>query len=180
METRHWRTIPGFVRIGSTGKTRGIRGEIKLYIDDRYLDDVLNAEFLFLELKGNKVPLHVESLREVQDLLVKFDKADNPTDAAQYTSVDVFLPVDEIAQVEIEDDLSHLEYGNLIGFEIHDLQLGNVGQIIEVREFPQQEMAVLKVESAERLVPLNPVFILHVDTERKTIEMDLPDGLLGV
>ncbi len=176
----HWRTIPGFVRIGSTGRTRGIDGEIKLYPDDQYLDDLLNAEFLFLERDGNKVPLRVESIREVQDLLVRFSGHNDPTAASKWASAQVYLPVDELTSSSSEVAPSLLEYDQLIGFIISDVQLGNIGRIVEVREFPQQEMAVLQHQDRQVLVPLNPVFIIGIDHEKQTVFMDLPAGLLEI
>ncbi|HLF63991.1 MAG TPA: ribosome maturation factor RimM [Saprospiraceae bacterium] len=178
--TSHLRTIPGFVRIGSTGKTRGIEGELKLYVDDGYLDDALNTGFLFLELNGNKVPLQIESMREIKDILVKFHNINDPTAASKWSSLEVFLPIDEMTSDEAPEVLSQLEYHNLPGFIIYDVQLGNIGQILEVREFPQQEMAVIQYLDHEVLVPLNPVFIIEIDHEKRTVFMDLPAGLLDM
>jgi 16S rRNA processing protein RimM len=175
-----WRTLPGFIRIGSTGKTRGIDGEIKLYLDNAYINSALEAEFLFIEHNGNKVPLRIEHVREVQDVLVKFHGVNDPGAASQWASCDVFLPGDEISGQTVDVSDTDLEYALLKGFTIHDKTLGEIGSIIEIKEFPQQEMAILKHSEKEILIPLNPHFIIEIDHEGQVVHMDLPPGLLDI
>ncbi len=175
----HWRTLQGFTRVGSTGKVRGREGEIKLYVEEHFLPDVLEAEFLFIEANGNKVPQQVEHIRELQDLLVKFVGIENPEAATQWASAEVFLPDDEISSGP-EETKSGLEYQGLRGYEIKDKTYGNLGKIREVREFPQQEMAVLEVDGKEILIPLNPVFLIDIDQKKKTVLMSLPEGLMDL
>ena len=175
-----WRTIPGFVRIGSTGKARGIEGEIKLYVDDQYLEDVIEAEFLFLERDGNKVPLAISSIREVQDLLVKFDEINDPTAANNWTNLEVFLPDDEIESRDPDNQQAELHFQGLKNFTIIDSSLGHIGLILEVRDYPQQEMAVIRHTGREVLIPLNSEFIDEINEEKKTVSMNLPEGLLGL
>lgn len=174
-----WRTIPGFVHIGSTGKPRGIHGELKLFIDEAFLEDALQSEFLFVDRDGNKVPLEVESLREVQDILIKFSQVNDPSEASKWSGLNVFLPADEILTREPEEQVLH-GFQNLKGYAITDKRLGDIGRILEVREFPQQEMAVLNYQHREVLVPLNPVFITTIDHQMKIVLMDLPEGLLEI
>lgn len=175
-----WRTLPGFKHIGTTGKSRGIEGELRLYVDDAYLEDVVRAGFLFLEFNGNKVPLEIESIREVQDLLVKFAGVNDPSAAAQWGSLQVFLPLDEITDGVSSVEEATTEYHAIVGYSVIDEQLGEIGQISEVREFPQQEMAVVYYQEREVLIPLNAVFILRIDNDQRIVVMDLPEGILEI
>ena len=175
----HWRTIRDFVRVGSTGKPRGITGEIKIFLNDAYAEDTLNAEFLFLDHDGSKVPLQVESIREIQDIVIKFKGVDDPSAASTWTSLDIYLPIDEVEEWA-EDDQETSGYGKLTGYEISDKRTGVIGNILEIIEFPQQEMAKVIYQGKEVLIPLNPVFIDKVDTRHKVMIMDLPEGLLEI
>ena len=71
-----------------------------------------------------------------------------------------------------------MRYKKYVNFEIHDKILGKIGIIEEIIEYPQQEMAAIKFQEKEVLIPLNEQLILTIDAENKVIEMDLPDGLL--
>jgi 16S rRNA processing protein RimM len=175
-----WRTLDRFVQIGSTGKVRGRDGEIKLFIEDRYLSTALEAEFLFIEIQGNKVPLEVEGMREVQDILVKFRNVDDPGQASKWSSAPVFLPDDEITEDIVDESESDLEYAGLKGFSVVDKHLGTLGVIREIKEFPQQEIAVIEYAGKDVMLPLNPVFITHTDVLNKIVITDLPLGLLEI
>ena len=178
--SRAWSTIPGFIKIGTTGKARGIDGEIRLYPEAQYLSRITDAEFLFIELQGNKVPLRIESLREIQDILVKFEGIDDPGAAEPWSSCNVYLPSDEIPEILTRSAESTLQYDFVSGYAIHDLTLGTIGIISEVREFPQQEMAVIRMDEREILIPLNDAFIREIDPSRQIIHTDLPAGLLEI
>jgi 16S rRNA processing protein RimM len=180
MKDPRWRTISHFVQIGSTGKVRGRDGEIKFYIDEKYLTAALEAEFIFIEIHGNKVPLEIESVREVQDILIKLRDVNDPSTASRWSSAPVFLPADEVFEDDIDSPEEHLEYGKLKGYTVVDEHLGKLGVIREVKEFPQQEMAVIEYEGKDVLLPLNPVFITGIDAVQKLLSTDLPDGLLEI
>jgi ribosomal 30S subunit maturation factor RimM len=47
-----------------------------------------------------------------------------------------------------------------------------------VREFPEQEMAVIFRNNKEILVPLHADLIVKVDHEKNTVTVSIPDGLL--
>ena len=176
--TGHWRTIPGFVRIGATGKTRGIQGELKLYVDDAFIQAALSAEFLFLQVNGTMVPLFVEEIREIQDVLVKFEGVDDPSQASYWSSLPVFLPNDEITLDTTVAPEELTTYSELKGFMLTDLSLGQIGTIQEVKEFPQQEMALVHYNNRDVLIPLNPHFIVEISYDQRMLRVDLPEGLL--
>jgi len=175
-----WPTIQGFTQIGTTGKVRGRHGELKLFIDDEFLTAALEADFLFLEVDGNKVPLEIESMRQVQEILVKFNGINDPGAASKWSSTRVFLPSAHDLREEIEDSETTLVYGFLVGYRVVDDQIGLVGMVSEIREFPQQEMALVNYQGKTVLIPLNPVFIRNIDRTTESLFTDLPEGLLEV
>lgn len=175
-----WRTIPGFIRIGATGKTRGIDGELKLYVDEHFLPVVLESEYVFLDRDGSKVPLAIEALRVVQDILVKFENVDDPSEANAWANLQVYLPSDEVTEGPSQAGETDLQFHDLKGFLIVDQTLGSIGPITEVRDFPQQEMAVVDYNGHEVLIPLNVVFIKKINNLDKVISMNLPEGILDL
>lgn len=175
---QHWRTIPGFVLVGRTGKTRGRDGEIKFYPEERYLDDVMDSAFLFVESDGCKIPLRIAGLRETGDILISFEGVQDPGAASRFASCMCYLPSDEVRETHDIAQTDDLIYGSLSGYRITDIAHGVIGEIIEVREYPQQEMAVVSYRGREALIPLNALFIKSVSEDDRTVLMDLPEGLL--
>ncbi len=180
MSSQHpqWRTIPGFVRVGICGKTHGAAGEIKLRIDHGREEACLTTAFLFIDIDGSKVPFAIEGMRRTRDLLVSFADVRDNSEASKFVGREVFLPSDEVDEAPIEIP-STLEYYHLTGMKLH-ANGEYIGLIEEVREFPQQEMAVVMYQKTEIFIPLNASLIISIDEEEKKVEMQLPAGLLDL
>ncbi len=58
--------------------------------------------------------------------------------------------------------------------------VGDLGPIIRIEEYPQQEIAVCIFNEKEVMIPLNPDFIESIDDVQKSILVSLPDGLIDV
>ena len=83
------------------------------------------------------------------------------------------------------------------GWEVRDVRAGRVGTLLRVEERPAQDLLVVRRDAAagatgaavadaaagaspEVLIPLVDEIVLHVDDEARTIEVDLPAGLLDL
>ncbi|HRI60515.1 MAG TPA: ribosome maturation factor RimM, partial [Saprospiraceae bacterium] len=169
-----------YVNIGYTKKLHGLQGELKLSIEDRYLEDFLKNERIFLDVKGAKVPYFVANVRGKGEMILKLEDVDSRDAAYALQSREMFLREQDLIpdhkrELEIEPEET-LEYEYLTGFRLVDKTIGVVGSIEEVLDMPQQEMAFLKYKGREVLIPLNGQFITSIDEKGKTVFMDLPEG----
>ncbi|MFN0012934.1 MAG: ribosome maturation factor RimM [Saprospiraceae bacterium] len=169
-----------YVQIGFTRKTHGVAGELKIVIEEPFEDLFLDADRVFLEVKGAKMPFLIKSVRGGGDLIVLFEDVANREEALSLQSRPVFLPESEIPEEVILDQPDPREYGYLIGFVINDRTAGEIGTVQDVLELPQQEMAVVNWKGKEVLVPLNKAFVVSIDLKRKEVVTDLPEGLLSL
>jgi 16S rRNA processing protein RimM len=169
-----------FIRIGRTQKAHGIKGELKLNIEEHFIDDLFETEAVFIELKGQKVPYFVEEIQEGNMMLMKLEAVDTRNEAEQLMHKDLYMRREDIT---ISDELINsggMHYKYLEGFTIFDNEAGEIAVIEEVAEFPQQEMAYITYLKKTVLIPLNEELILEVDRDKKTLLMNLPEGLLGL
>lgn len=168
------------IPIGKTGKTHGVTGALKIFVDDRYLEDFLKADLVFLEVSGKHEPFFIEDIFEANDLLVKFEDLDAPEQAHRYSGKPVFLRLSDLhADPEDNGDAGD-QYERYLGFMVCDIQSGPIAPIEEVIELPQQFLAELAYQDRTILVPMHPDLIKRVDFEKREIWMDLPDGLLEI
>lgn len=172
-----------YIGIGYTKKTHGLKGELKLIVEDRYLEDFLKNERIFVDVKGTKVPFFITNVRGKGEMILKLEDVDSLDVAYGLQSREIFLREKDLVpdherELEIEEET--LEYEHLTGFLLRDKNLGEIGTIEEVLEMPQQEMALLKYKGREVLVPLNERFVVTVDDKTKTVHTDLPEGLLDM
>ncbi|GAB4491607.1 MAG: ribosome maturation factor RimM [Saprospiraceae bacterium] len=173
-----------YVNIGYTKKTHGIAGELKLVIEDRFLEDFLKNERIFLDVKGAKVPYFVANVRGKGEMILKLEEVDSRESAFVLQSREVYLREQDLIpehkrELEIEEEET-LEYEHVAGFLLVDKTAGEIGLIEEVLEMPQQEMAFLKYKNRVVLIPLNAQFVTSIDEKGKKVFMDLPEGLLDV
>lgn len=173
-----------YVNIGYTKKTHGIGGELKLVIEERFLEDFLKNERLFLDVKGAKVPYFIASVRGKGEMILKLEEVDSRESAFTLQSREVFLrEQDLVPEHQREFDMEEeetLEYEHVAGFLLVDKTVGEVGVIDEVLDMPQQEMAFLKHKGRDVLIPLNEQFVTSIDEKTKKVFTDLPEGLLDV
>ncbi|MBL7828600.1 MAG: 16S rRNA processing protein RimM [Saprospiraceae bacterium] len=173
-----------FVVIGHTRKAHGLTGELKVSIEDRYLEDFLKNERIFINFKGSKMPYFIAGIRGKGEIILQLEEVDDRDAAIALQSKEIFLRTqdllkDDEREFDVEETPA-LEYGYLTGFQIIDKTAGEIGCIEEVLEMPQQEMAMVKFKGREVLIPLNKILILTIDNQKNTITMDLPEGLLDM
>lgn len=166
-----------YIEIGYTQKTHGVKGELKFFVEDPFFDLIFEKNRVFLDIKGVKVPYFIKEIRGADGHIIHFEDVPNREAALLLQSRKMFLPASEIpADLELEPET--LEYAGLTGFLLVDAQAGPIGSIEAVLEMPQQEMALVRYKGRETLIPLNAHFIKSVDTKRREVLVDLPDGLL--
>ena len=173
---------PEYISIGRTRKAHGITGELKVSIEERYLEDFLKNERIFLDVKGVKVPYFIDSVRGGGELILKMEEVDTRDQAIALQAREIFLRKqdilpDHLREFEPEEEET-LEYAHLVGYRIVDSSLGAIGMVDEVLEMPQQEMAFLQYKGREVLIPLNEQLIQRIDEQNRCVYMDLPEGLL--
>ena len=163
--------------IGYFTKTKGLKGEIQLYFEfDAYED--LDLDVVFAELNGKMVPFFVSSFKLYPNNtgLFYFDDLDHIDKAQALVKKKVYLPLAKMPERD-EDDFT---YDDLKGFTVSDETQGELGQIIEVNEYPQHYVATIWFKNKEILIPLNEDMIVEIDEDEKTLLVDLPEGLLDL
>ena len=167
-----------YITIGFTKKSYGSKGQVKVVVQDQFLEDFVQSEFVFMNQMGKPVPFFIESIEELGDLLLKVEEIDSPEQAKKIISKEIFLREKDLSTPIIDSPKSAYEFGDLVGFILADIIIGDIGEIKEVQEFPQQEMAVINFQGKDILVPLHPQLVVNFNEQEKKITLKLPEGLL--
>lgn len=163
--------------IGYITKTRGLKGELQLYFDFSDYTE-LEWDVIFVEIDKKLVPYFLKSIKLQHNstaylLLEDVDHIDKTTELIKKR---VYLSKDKMPERD-EDDF---RYTDFVGYFVRDEQEGDVGEIIDVQEMPQQFIAVVDFSGKELMFPLSEDLILAVDGENKTVEVNLPNGLIDL
>lgn len=164
-----------FIPIGKTGRPHGLKGEMKVNVEEAYEDDFLEAETVIIELSGQPVPYFVEYIRGGGALILKIEEVDTREAAQLLADRPLFLREADVQAVAPGPAHPYLK---LAGYRLHDAAAGDLGTIEEIVELPQQMMAVIIYQEQERMIPLHQDFVQQINEATRTVYVELPEGLL--
>jgi 16S rRNA processing protein RimM len=166
-------TTEDYFRIGTVTKTRGLKGELQIYVDFDGLNDI-DFTAVFFEVSGKLVPYFVSAIKYpmANTAYLFLEEVDHIDKAAMLVKKDLYLP-NKLKPVKNPDEFTLMD---LKGFMAIDETHGELGEITDILEYPQQIIASVR----EVLFPLNTDFIKGIDMEGGEVYIDLPEGLLDV
>jgi len=163
--------------IGYITKTKGLKGEVQLFFE--YDDpELLDLDVVFIEISGKMVPYFTSSFKlQVNNTAnIYFDDVDHIDKAQALLKKKVYLPLTKMP--DRSDD--EFQYTDLKGFVVSDEHYGELGEILEINEYPQQFVATISYQNKEILFPLNEDMIVDIDEDLKTMLVELPEGLIDL
>ena len=164
-------------RIGTVLKTKGLKGEMQLYIDFEGAEKI-KITSIFLDIAGKLVPFFVESIKfnQKNSAYLYLEDIDTIEKAAMLVRKDIYLPNKAKPKKKKEE----FTLKDLKGFIAVDIYEGELGEILEIHEFPQQLIAAVNYKGNEVLFPLNEAIIQGIDVVKNIVSVDLPEGLLDI
>lgn len=167
------------IEIGKISKPFGTEGLLRCFIQDVFLEDFLNGDFLFIKRHGQAIPYFMEKTElESPGILVQLEEIKDREAALAFAGKPVYLRPEDIRERQKETTTDPGEYEKWIAYKVEDLTLGVIGPIQSFLEMPQQVLAVITYQGREVLVPFQEQLIVDSNRADKTIVMDLPAGLL--
>lgn len=163
--------------IGYITKTRGLKGEVQLFFEfDEY--EEIDFDVVYFDINNKLVPYFVSSAKTQANKTgyFYFEDVDHIDKAQILVKKKAYLPLGQ----KPERDEDEFFYEDLKGFIAIDETLGELGEIIEVNEYPQQFVATVHYKNTDILFPLNEDFIVEIDDQENIVTLDLPEGLLDV
>jgi 16S rRNA processing protein RimM len=166
-----------YAEIGYITKTHGLKGEVQIAFS--YDEpEKLKLKSLFVEIKGKMVPYFVEQFKLSQKQLGYFLFEDiNHIDKAQILIKNKVYIFKKLLPKREKEEFTYLD---LEGFSAVDKTYGLLGEIIEVREYPQQFLATVVFKEKEVLFPLADNLLESIDMDKKILTVNLPEGLLDI
>ncbi|KRL68405.1 ribosome maturation factor RimM [Companilactobacillus versmoldensis] len=164
-------------RVGKIVNTHGIKGEVRVIAITDFPQERFSAgSKLFLKTNNGTKEFTIESSRKHKSFtLLKFKGYDNINDVEQYKNAELFT-TDEV-KPELAD--GEFMYNQIIGLKVVDQQLGEIGTVTEIMELGANDVWVVKSPKYDEvLVPYIKDVVKKVDLDKKTIQVDLPDGLI--
>lgn len=169
--------------VGKVNKTHGVKGELSIsFAVDSPSELIGDGDCLIMDIDGLLTPFFVTSARPrgSESLLVRFDGIDTQEDASQFVGKDVYIDSRLVyGDDELPED-GQLYAGQLIGFKAIDENGETIGEIVDLDESTDNVLFVLQTPTGLTYVPVADEFIMEISTKARTVEFDLPEGLLDL
>lgn len=174
-----------YVQIGYCLKPHGLKGDLKIHIEEAFWDDFEELDTVFIGLAERPLPYFVEDMKGgFPDVIVKLEEINTPEDAKRLATQAVYAREEDLlAAEEDEEDEDEISLSDLMlsaGYTVIDATVGKVGEIVEVVTYPHQYIAYVNYKDREVMIPLTASFIIQMDKTNKLLQMDLPEGLLDL
>lgn len=172
-------------KAGTFTKTHGVKGELNalLDIDPDYFDD--HDCFICLD-EGIPTPFFIESYRPKGSAasLIKPENVDSEEDAKLFVGKSIYIDKREYREYLNENPDSEGEYASdLVGWNVVDSDSGNlIGEIVDLNVDTANPLFIVEsaADGSRIMIPVAEEFITDMSEADKTIEMSLPEGLLGL
>ena len=169
------------IDIGHFNKPHGLSGEISATVDVE-LEMFDHLTCLVSEMDGIYVPFFVNASRPktTETVLLTIDGIDNEQEAARLVNHEIFaLKRDfRLESENMDADGYPLDY--FIGFELKGSDGTAIGEIVDVDEQTENAIFIVNDNGKELLLPANDELIVEFDLDKKTVVMDLPQGILDL
>jgi 16S rRNA processing protein RimM len=162
--------------LGSVAKLHGYKGGLSLYLDVDYPDDYTEMESVFIEINKQLVPFFLDSSKRSGSnlLTAKFEGIDTEEDARALLRKSLYLPVTVLPAL----DGNKFYYHEVIGFDMIDERLGNVGKVTEIFDHPTNPLFMVSDGTKESVIPIQDHLLVKVDRANKSIHVNTPEGLI--
>ena len=164
--------------LGKIVRKYSFHGELLIKLDTDQPELYENLEAVFIDYRNTFIPFFIESsqLHKSDLLRVQFEDVHTEAEADSLLKSDVYLPLEFLPKLEGNKFYFH----EVIGFNIEDVNFGEVGIIKGVNDSTAQALFEIEKDGKDILIPVNDQFIVKVDRTKKTVIVDTPEGLIDL
>ncbi|MCX6267637.1 MAG: ribosome maturation factor RimM [Bacteroidetes bacterium] len=167
-----------FYYLGKILKTHGNKGQVLIHLDVDEPEAYQKLESVFLDLHGERIPFFIASieLKHNRKAVVQFQDFESLEDAESLQGLEMYLPITKLPTLKG----NHFYYHEITGFQVVDLNHGNIGVIDDILELPHQSLFQIRFGEKEILIPIVDEIIQKVDRKKKILMIEAPAGLIEI
>jgi 16S rRNA processing protein RimM len=172
--------------IGTIYKPHGINGEVTATFEQGVDPESLRC--IVLDRDGIFVPFFINSIRSrgSQAVLMMIDGFNNEKEVAELSNQTIYGVTAELSDAtddeEFDDEDGDGFYASdFVGYTIVDEDNELIGKIVELDDRTDNFLFVVETKSGDEVfIPVADEFITDIDTDTKTLTMNLPIGLVDL
>lgn len=165
--------------IGKIVRKHSYKGEVVFRIETDFIETFLEMESVWLEQNRQLVPFFIEKNNYFKDQLfrIQLEGIDSEAKANALIGHKLYISKDQLPQ---SDEESGFYKHEIIGFTVTDVLLGTLGTVAFVNDLTPQTLLEVNQGNKTLLIPVNEAFVLDINKSKKTITVEIPEGLLDL
>ena len=154
-----------FRQIGKIFKAHGLKGDVKIYSNLDLMLFISSDDFIYINNDENFIPFKIKELKHFKKniYLISFKEIDHIQKIESLIDCEIFSKNEKIL---IEEEK------NYHGFEVEDIQFGNIGKVSNKIQTSNYSVLVVKKESREVFIPIHENFILEINDKKIKVKID--------
>lgn len=169
-----------YLVIGKLGGAHGVRGELRVFplTDDVRRFRSLKSCILLKPDETRVRDLSVVSQKVGGDqVIIQFDAFTTREDAAKWNGYLIAVPRQQAVALPAD----RYFISDLIGCNVSDSLLGDLGSVSDILETGSNDVFVVKrTGKQDLLIPFLKRVVKHVDIQKGLIQVELPEGLFEI
>ncbi|MFN3939820.1 MAG: ribosome maturation factor RimM, partial [Chitinophagales bacterium] len=161
--------------IGYVVRTHGVKGHLRIAFNEN-IKALSTSEALFFLIQEKYVPYFIEEIDYLQDgnALVLLEELHAKEVAGKLARHKIYGPAGYILE---ENPVVELPY---LGYTIIDLHAGLLGEITGVTDMAEYFLVQINQDGKELLIALHSDIITKMDTTKKILHIQAPEGFLDM
>lgn len=166
------------VLLGRVSATHGIKGDLRVALFSGDAATLLSTDSVILKQPGKKPEIFDLLSVKVhgKGVLLRLKAFHNINEVLHLVGSELFV---------LRSQLPELEQGeyywlDLIGMQVIDSDGVGLGKITDIIATGSNDVFVVKTSGKELLIPAVEDIVTNIDTERRVVTVDLPEGLLDL
>jgi len=164
--------------LGYIERTQGLEGSVIAVFDVDDSSRYRKIDALFIEQQNQLVPFLVNRISPSNGnrFILQLEGVSNESAAQNLKGSTLFLPETALPKLKENQFFFH----ELIGAQVLDKNLGLLGTVQEIYEFPNQTLLGMVWNGTEILIPAHSDILISFERQTKQVITNLPGGLLDV
>ncbi len=163
--------------LGKIIRLHGYDGTVSAYFDTDEPGEYEELKTVFIRINNLPVPFFVKKISLLTNkALIQFEDINTHEQAERLVQKEIYLSLTELPELTGKK----FYYHEIKGFKVIDEQFGEIGNVRQVLEYPNQALMQVMHEETEVLIPVNNDIILKVDRKKKEIRIRAPEGLIEI
>lgn len=161
------------LEIGQLYREHGVKGFCKVHVYSQSDENLVKGRAYWLVAGEKILSVHLSELSHVgRYFLLRFAELSGPEDLIPWRKAGLWMSQSDLTREG--DALYDFEWQ---GFELLQKDGQSLGQVVEIVYTPLRNFLLKKPDGGELNIPFEKSWISKIDSRKKQLTMDLPEGI---